>query len=125
MDVFDVSPLVYKIRVYLIHFYSFSPNQYGQNYFRRHCQHHIRSHIRYYYLLMIFWLHQLGMLVKVLHDLALLILTPSQRQRGWRTAKRPGVDYFIAYLSQFYEVVIFTSQYHYVRSLMPGILNYV
>ena len=38
-----------------------------------------------------------------------------QRQHGWRTAKRPGVDYFLAYLSQFYEVVIFTTQYHYVR----------
>ena len=38
-----------------------------------------------------------------------------QRQRGWRTAKRPGVDYFIAYLSQFYEIVIFTTQHHYVR----------
>jgi len=36
-----------------------------------------------------------------------------QRQRGWRTAKRPGVDYFIAYLSQFYEIVIFTTQQHY------------
>ena len=40
----------------------------------------------------------------------------SQRQHGWRTAKRPGVDYFLAYLSQFYEIVIFTTQHHYVRS---------
>jgi import inner membrane translocase subunit TIM50 len=38
-----------------------------------------------------------------------------QRQQGWRTAKRPGVDYFLAYLSQFYEIVIFTTQHHYVR----------
>ena len=37
-----------------------------------------------------------------------------QRQYGWRTAKRPGVDYFLAYISQFYEVVIFTSQPYYV-----------
>ena len=37
-----------------------------------------------------------------------------QRKHGWRTAKRPGVDYFLAYLSQFYEIVIFTTQYHYV-----------
>lgn len=28
--------------------------------------------------------------------------------------KRPGVEYFIGYLSQFYEVVVFTSQYAYV-----------
>ena len=33
-----------------------------------------------------------------------------QREHGWRTAKRPGVDYFLAYLSQFYEIVLFTSQ---------------
>ena len=39
---------------------------------------------------------------------------PLQRQHGWRTAKRPGVDYFLAYVSQFYEVVIFTSQHSYV-----------
>jgi len=38
-----------------------------------------------------------------------------QRQYGWRTAKRPGVDYFLAYLSQFYEIVLFTTQYNYVR----------
>ena len=44
---------------------------------------------------------------------------PSQRQHGWRTAKRPGVDYFLAYLSQFYEIVIFTTQFHYVRLLIP------
>ncbi|KAI7883626.1 NIF-domain-containing protein [Lichtheimia hyalospora FSU 10163] len=31
-------------------------------------------------------------------------------KHGWRHAKRPGVDYFLAYLSQFFEIVIFTSQ---------------
>ncbi|ORY80675.1 HAD-like domain-containing protein [Leucosporidium creatinivorum] len=31
-------------------------------------------------------------------------------EHGWRTAKRPGADYFLAYLSQFYEVVLFTTQ---------------
>ncbi|KAI0343556.1 HAD-like protein [Trametopsis cervina] len=43
----------------------------------------------------------------------LLITSTWDRQHGWRTAKRPGADYFIAYLSQFYEVVLFTTQYHY------------
>ncbi|KAF9222277.1 HAD-like protein [Gyrodon lividus] len=43
----------------------------------------------------------------------LLITSTWDRQRGWRTAKRPGVDYFLAYLSQFYEIVIFTTQNHY------------
>ncbi|BGP22278.1 mitochondrial translocase complex component TIM50 [Rhodotorula toruloides] len=28
---------------------------------------------------------------------------------GWRTAKRPGADYFLAYMSQFYEIVLFTT----------------
>lgn len=43
----------------------------------------------------------------------LLVTSTWDRQHGWRTAKRPGVDYFIAYLSQFYEVVVFTTQYYY------------
>ncbi|KAG7091437.1 hypothetical protein E1B28_010473 [Marasmius oreades] len=43
----------------------------------------------------------------------LLVTSTWDRQHGWRTAKRPGVDYFLAYLSQFYEVVIFTTQYFY------------
>ncbi|OCH93529.1 HAD-like protein [Obba rivulosa] len=49
----------------------------------------------------------------------LLVTSTWDRQHGWRTAKRPGVDYFLAYLSQFYEVVIFTTQYHYTA--MPVI----
>ncbi|KXN86028.1 Mitochondrial import inner membrane translocase subunit TIM50 [Leucoagaricus sp. SymC.cos] len=43
----------------------------------------------------------------------LLVTSTWDRQHGWRTAKRPGVDYFLAYISQFYEVVIFTSQNYY------------
>ncbi|KAH8110508.1 HAD-like protein [Phellopilus nigrolimitatus] len=43
----------------------------------------------------------------------LLVTSTWDRQHGWRTAKRPGVDYFLAYMSQFYEIVIFTSQNHY------------
>ncbi|KAI0785773.1 HAD-like domain-containing protein [Abortiporus biennis] len=43
----------------------------------------------------------------------LLVTSTWDRQHGWRTAKRPGVDYFLGYLSQFYEIVIFTSQYNY------------
>ncbi|CRK40037.1 hypothetical protein BN1723_015650, partial [Verticillium longisporum] len=31
------------------------------------------------------------------------------REHGWRVAKRPGVDYFLRYLSQYYELVLFTS----------------
>ena len=32
------------------------------------------------------------------------------REKGWRTAKRPGLDYFLGYLSQWYEIVLYTSQ---------------
>ncbi|GBE80843.1 Mitochondrial import inner membrane translocase subunit TIM50 [Sparassis crispa] len=46
----------------------------------------------------------------------LLVTSTWDRQHGWRTAKRPGVDYFLAYLSQFYEIVIFTTQYHYTAT---------
>ena len=31
-------------------------------------------------------------------------------EKGWRIAKRPGVDYFLRYLSAYYEIVLFTSQ---------------
>ncbi|KAF7728692.1 mitochondrial inner membrane protein required for protein import [Apophysomyces ossiformis] len=39
-----------------------------------------------------------------------LVHSTWDKQHGWRHAKRPGVDYFLSYLSQFYEIVIFTSQ---------------
>ncbi|KZS88216.1 HAD-like protein [Sistotremastrum niveocremeum HHB9708] len=43
----------------------------------------------------------------------LVITSTWDRATGWRTAKRPGIDYFLAYMSQFYEIVIFTTQPHY------------
>ncbi|KAF5377416.1 hypothetical protein D9757_009710 [Collybiopsis confluens] len=43
----------------------------------------------------------------------LLVTSTWDRQHGWRTAKRPGADYFLAYISQFYELVVFTTQYSY------------
>jgi import inner membrane translocase subunit TIM50 len=39
----------------------------------------------------------------------LMIHSEWTREHGWRTAKRPGVDYFLGYLSQYYELVLFTS----------------
>jgi import inner membrane translocase subunit TIM50 len=39
----------------------------------------------------------------------LLIHSEWSRDHGWRMAKRPGVDYFLRYLSQYYELVIFTT----------------
>ncbi|QSL67119.1 hypothetical protein MERGE_001508 [Pneumocystis wakefieldiae] len=41
----------------------------------------------------------------------LLIHSEWSREHGWRIAKRPGLDYFLSYLSQYYEIVIFTTQY--------------
>ncbi|MCJ1445054.1 MAG: mitochondrial inner membrane protein required for protein import [Stictis urceolatum] len=46
-------------------------------------------------------------LVLSLEDL--LVHSEWSREHGWRMAKRPGVDYFLRYLSQYYELVIFTS----------------
>ncbi|KAF1954943.1 HAD-like protein [Byssothecium circinans] len=46
-------------------------------------------------------------LVLSLEDL--LVHSEWTTKSGWRTAKRPGVDYFLRYLSQYYELVIFTS----------------
>lgn len=31
------------------------------------------------------------------------------RENGWRTAKRPGMDFFLLYLSQYFELCLFTS----------------
>ena len=53
-------------------------------------------------------------LVLSLEDL--LVHSEWTRERGWQLAKRPGVDYFIRYLSQYYELVLFTS----VPSMLGG-----
>lgn len=39
----------------------------------------------------------------------LLVHSEWSRQEGYKVAKRPGVDYFIRYLLQYYELVIFTT----------------
>ncbi|KAF2726786.1 HAD-like protein [Polyplosphaeria fusca] len=39
----------------------------------------------------------------------MLIHSEWTTKHGWRTAKRPGADYFLRYLSQHYELVIWTS----------------
>ncbi|KAK4202903.1 hypothetical protein QBC40DRAFT_34133 [Triangularia verruculosa] len=39
----------------------------------------------------------------------MLIHSEWTREHGWRVAKRPGVDYFLHYLSQYYEIVLFTT----------------
>ena len=39
----------------------------------------------------------------------LLVHSEWSRQHGWRLAKRPGVDYFIRYLQQYYELVVWSS----------------
>jgi len=39
----------------------------------------------------------------------MLVHSEWTRDHGWRIAKRPGVDYFLHYLSQYYEIVLFTT----------------
>ena len=46
-------------------------------------------------------------LVVALEDL--LIHGEWTREHGWRVAKRPGVDYFLRYLSSYYEIVVWSS----------------
>ncbi|CAI5757323.1 unnamed protein product [Candida verbasci] len=46
-------------------------------------------------------------LVLTLDDL--LIHSSWDTNHGWRTAKRPGLDYFLGYLSQYYEIVLFAT----------------
>lgn len=48
-------------------------------------------------------------LVLTLDDL--LIHSEWSQKSGWKTAKRPGVEYFLGYLSQYYEIVLFSSNY--------------
>ncbi|SCU91696.1 LAMI_0E06898g1_1 [Lachancea mirantina] len=48
-------------------------------------------------------------LVLTLEDF--LVHSEWTQQHGWRTAKRPGADYFLGYLSQYYEIVLFSSNY--------------
>ncbi|KAL4399752.1 mitochondrial inner membrane protein required for protein import [Malassezia pachydermatis] len=44
----------------------------------------------------------------------LLVASSWSTSHGWRTAKRPGLDYFLGYLSQWYEIVLFTTQPFYI-----------
>lgn len=48
-------------------------------------------------------------LVLTLDDL--LIHSSWDAKNGWRTAKRPGLDYFLGYLLQYYEIVVFGLEY--------------
>ncbi|KIJ51252.1 hypothetical protein M422DRAFT_26671 [Sphaerobolus stellatus SS14] len=53
----------------------------------------------------------------------LLVTSTWDRQHGWRTAKRPGVDYFLGYLSNWFEIVIFTTQPYYTAEPIIGKLD--
>ncbi|KAK8099856.1 Mitochondrial import inner membrane translocase subunit [Apiospora kogelbergensis] len=39
----------------------------------------------------------------------MLVHSEWTREHGWRIAKRPGAEYFLHYLSQYYELVLFTT----------------
>ncbi|RCV16976.1 hypothetical protein SETIT_3G181800v2 [Setaria italica] len=39
-----------------------------------------------------------------------LVYSDWQRERGWRTYKRPGVDAFLEHMARFYEVVVYSDQ---------------
>eukprot|EP01137_Pigoraptor_chileana_P001693 Opistho-2@39668 len=53
-----------------------------------------------------------------------LVHSDWNKERGWRTMKRPGLNYFLAYLSQFYEIVIFSEKpYFYAGPILDKIDN--
>ncbi|KAG2618172.1 mitochondrial import inner membrane translocase subunit TIM50-like [Panicum virgatum] len=39
-----------------------------------------------------------------------LVYSDWQRERGWRTFKRPGVDAFLEHMAKFYEIVVYSDQ---------------
>jgi import inner membrane translocase subunit TIM50 len=52
----------------------------------------------------------------------MLVHSEWSREHGWRLAKRPGMDYFLRYLQQYYEIVMWTSQpYGLVEALFKKI----
>ena len=63
------------------------------------------------------------------HAFPSYVSTPSfpfsvpQRDRGWRTFKRPGVEAFLERMAQFYEVVLFTDQLNFVRDALSRSIN--
>lgn len=52
-----------------------------------------------------------------------LIHSEWDRKNGWKTGKRPGLDYFLGYLSQYYEVVIFSSNLQMYSEKIVGKLD--
>lgn len=39
----------------------------------------------------------------------LLVHSEWDTEHGWKIAKRPGVDFFLAYMAQFFEIVVFAN----------------
>lgn len=48
--------------------------------------------------------------VKCIYETLTILIVPLKRDRGWRTFKRPGVDAFLEYLAQYYEIVVYSDQ---------------
>jgi TFIIF-interacting CTD phosphatase-like protein len=44
-----------------------------------------------------------------------------QRERGWRTFKRPGATEFLEQLAQYYEIVVFSDQLNLVGPASTGL----
>ncbi|KAF8469117.1 hypothetical protein BDZ91DRAFT_679501 [Kalaharituber pfeilii] len=62
-------------------------------------------------------------LVLALEDL--LVHTEWDKNHGWRSAKRPGLDYFLGYLSMYYELVVFSdSPSHLVVPIVEKLNSY-
>lgn len=100
-------------------------SQHGRNCSPLQCQHQTNVPTRSSSPSRILWSLPLGTSVQIftffvlsfMNDISFIL----QREHGWRTMKRPGIEYFIGYLSQFYEIVVFTSQYAYVSISSPSL----
>lgn len=55
----------------------------------------------------------------------LLVHTAWDREHGWRTAKRPGLEYFLGYLNMYYEIVVFSDQpSHLAAPILEKLITY-
>lgn len=55
-------------------------------------------------------LQEQGVFTLVLDLNETLVYSDWQRERGWRTFKRPGVDAFLDHMAKFYEIVVYSDQ---------------
>jgi import inner membrane translocase subunit TIM50 len=93
-----------------------TPSGWGPSLFYNRAQARLRSQLGYYTepafpkLLPTVTDQQLPPYTLVISLEDMLVHSEWSREHGWRVAKRPGAEFFLLYLSQYYEICLFTSQ---------------